>query len=177
VKSTAQDIKGEADRAASAHQPRVEESKDETAQKWDHTKNKAGEFAGAVQDTAGAAGNVVKEKAEQVRDTLGNAVGATKEKASEAGEHLEGKTEDARSAASARADAARARGEYTADSEWKTRVDEGYGKATNDDVYPKAHETKEEAKGLLGGFANILGEASKTIQDTVNAPGERVSDQ
>jgi hypothetical protein len=170
VTGTAGDIKGEADKAARAHQPKVDEAKDDTGQKWGHTKNKAGEFAGAVQESAGAAGNVVKEKADQVKDTVGSAFGATKEKANEAGENLEEKTEGARKEASARADAAKARGEYTADSEWT-------GKATNDDVYPKAQETKEEAKGLLGGFAHILGEASIAIQDTVNAPGERVSDQ
>lgn len=115
----------------------------------------------------------------QVKDTIGNALGATKEKADEAGENIKEKTADAREDASARADAAKARGEYTSDSEWASRSDatkETFGKATNDDVYPKAEETKEEAKGLLGGFANILGEASKAIQDTVNAPGERVSD-
>lgn len=177
VKSTAGDIKGEADKAASAHQPKVEEAKQEAGQKWDHTKNKAGEFTSAVQDSAGAAGHVAKEKAEQVKDTVGNALGATKEKANEAGENVKDKTAEAAEAASARADAAHARGEYTADSEWARTSDEALGKATNDDVYPKAEETKEDAKRLLGGFANILGEASMAIQDTVNAPGERISDQ
>jgi hypothetical protein len=43
--------------------------------------------------------------------------------------------------ASARVDAAKARGEYTTDSEWA-------GKAINNAVYPKA----QEAKDLLGGF-------------------------
>jgi len=113
----------------------------------------------------------------QVKDTIGNAVGATKEKANEAGENIQEKTSDAAEAASARADEAKARGEYTADGEWVHEADETFGKATNDDVYPKAEETKKDAKGLLGGITNILGDASKAIQDTVNAPGERVSDK
>jgi membrane protein involved in colicin uptake len=120
---------------------------------------------------------MVKEKTNQVKDAMGNALGATKEKANEAGEHIQEKTAEAKEAADAKAEAAKARGEYTADDEWVQRTDEAFGKETQDDVFPKARETKEDAKGILGGFTNILGEASMVIQDTVNAPGERVSDQ
>jgi geranylgeranyl pyrophosphate synthase len=49
------------------------------------------------------------------------------EKANKSGENLEEKTEAARKEASARVDAAKARGEYTVDSEWA-------GEATNDAV-------------------------------------------
>jgi hypothetical protein len=78
-----------------------------------------------------AIGDHVKSADEEVgdvlRDMLENAFGATKEKVNEAGENLEEKTEAARKEASARAHAAKARGEYTVDSEWA-------GEATNDAV-------------------------------------------
>jgi hypothetical protein len=78
-----------------------------------------------------AIGDHVKSADEEVgdvlRDMLENAFGATKEKVNEAGENLEEKTEAARKEASARAHAAKARGEYNVDSEWA-------GEATNDAV-------------------------------------------
>ncbi|KAG0558791.1 hypothetical protein KC19_10G055000 [Ceratodon purpureus] len=162
VKGTAGDIKDEADRAASAHQPRVDEAKEEAGQKWGETKNKAGEFAGSVQDTAGAAGQAVKEKAGQVKDAMGHALGATKEKADEAGEAVQDNAGRASNEASAKAEEARRRGEHA-------------GRVTGDEARYAAEETKEGAKGLLGGFQNILGEASAAIQDTVNAPGENIT--
>jgi hypothetical protein len=71
--------------------------------------------------------SVVEEVEDALRDTVGNAFSATKGKANEAGENLEEKTEAARKEGSARAHAAKARGEYTVDSEWA-------GEATNDAV-------------------------------------------
>jgi hypothetical protein len=67
VKGTAADIKGGVDRAAGVHQPCVDKAQEEAGQKWGHTKNKAGEFAGSVQDTAGAA---VAEEIPAVDETL-----------------------------------------------------------------------------------------------------------
>lgn len=63
VKDTARDMKSDADKAASGHQPKVEEAKEEAGQRWNHTENKATEFTSVVQDSGGARDNVAKEKA------------------------------------------------------------------------------------------------------------------
>jgi hypothetical protein len=47
----------------------VDKAQEEAGQKWGHTKNKAGEFVGSVQDTAGAAGQAAAEEILAVDET------------------------------------------------------------------------------------------------------------